>query len=491
MKVSPYSTQQWRHLIPDIDSVMEAMERVPIISIGITPYSRIIPAFFLKTYSIYVTQRSSDVDVMERSMQMHVLEDRDPKLAARVHSTGYLLNSYAFKNFLKSRRGPQVLMLNTVNEKSIQSAEDLGCAWIGNPASATARVTLKGDFRALVRERGLPSLPSRTCSKSDFFSETFDSLSTENEGAFVLQRADKEVGGNEGTFYIRTQEDFDHASDVFSKDDSFVSVLVTPFIEGYSASMLGCVLPEGILTGPLQLQLIDIPESLHGVKGDGMFFGNDLGFAPWGEHIETQAERVTESIGEFLRDQGYKGIFGIDFLYDSARGAIYPNECNPRFTGSLGLYSLMLLEKQVPPLEFFHLMAHLNIPATFDLKEVNASLKVRRACSHIAFSPKGITSMELPFLAGVYSYDPEVPSLAYKGPGTSLADIHSDDEFLLIDTVPKVGSTIEQNAVRLFKFIFPRSIAISSYEVDETASFLLKRFSKALLDAVSNKESTD
>ncbi len=488
MKRSPYSPQQWRHLIPNIDSLIEQMERTPILSIGITPYSRIIPGFFLNSYSIYVTQRSSDVDVMEQSMRLYVLEDRDPKLAARVHSTGYLLNSYGFKNFLKSRREPQILMLNTVNEKSIQSANDLGCAWIGNPVSATARVTLKGDFRTLVRERGLPSLPSRTCTREEFFSETFESLLKENQGAFVLQRADKEVGGNEGTFYIRTPENFANAIEALERDDSFAFMLITPFIEGYSASMLGCVLPEGTLSGPLQLQLIDVPESLHGVKGDGMFFGNDLGFAPWGEHIEKQAQEITESIGAFLRDQGYKGIFGIDFLYDIARDAIYPNECNPRFTGSLALYSLMLLEEHVPPLEFFHLIAHLDIPADFDFEKINAALKVRKQCSHIAFSPKGIPSMQLPFLAGVYSFDSTGPSLSYKGPGTSLADLKDSNDFLLIDTVPKMGGLIEQSAVRLFKFIFPRSIALSSYEIDKEAGFLLERFSRSLISAAEKAE---
>ncbi len=361
MERSPYGPHQWRHLIPNIDSLIEQMERVPILSLGITPYTRMIPGFFLKNYSIYVPQRSSDVDVMERYVRMHVLEDRDPKLAAKVHSTGYLLNSYAFKNFLASRRGPVILMLNSVNEKSIESAAALGCRLIGNPASTIERVTLKGDFRALVRERGLPSLPSATYERDAFLTMSFQKLWDANDGAFVLQRADKEVGGNEGTFYIHTEEDFIRAMEAFAKDDTFAQMLVTPFIEGYSASMLGCVLPEGILSGPLQLQLIDVPESLHGVEGNGMFFGNDLGVSPWGTNSEKTAQEVVESLGEFLRGQGYKGVFGIDFLYDKNRDALYPNECNPRFTGSLALYSLMLLDENVPPLEFFHLLAHLDV----------------------------------------------------------------------------------------------------------------------------------
>lgn len=483
MRNSPYNPSQWSELIPRIDALIAEIERVPIISIGITPYTRVIPALFLKNYSVYVTRRSSDVDVMEHLVRMHVLEDRDPKLAARVHGTGYLLGSYAFRNFLKSRRGPVRLMINTAPEKSIAELRELGYECIGNLPAAAQGVAYKGDFRRLVRERELPSVPSKEYTRADFLSLSFDTLWNENEGSFVVQRADKEVGGNEGTFFVHTKEQFNRSVEALERDDSFSSVLVTPYIDGPSVSMLGCVMAEGILSGPLQLQLIDVPESLHGVGGDGMFFGNDLGFAPWGADIEQQAQQIVESIGAHMREQGYRGIFGIDFLYDEKRGKIYPNECNPRFTGSVTLYSLMLLESRVPPLEFFHLLAHLGIPADFDFNTVNAALKKRIPCSHVAFSPKGILSMEMPLLAGVYSYDASGPSLAYKGPGISLADIKNENEFLIIDTVPKMGAAIEQSAVRLFKFIFPRSIALSSYKIDATAGFLLERFSRALISA--------
>ena len=96
--------------------------------------------------------------------------------------------------------------------------------------------------------------------------------------------------------------------------------------------------------------------------------------------------------------------------------------------------------------------------------------------------------MELPLPAGVYSYDPSADDpLTYKGPGTSLADLKNDNEFMLIDTVPSLGGSIEQSVPRLFKFIFPRSIASSSYEIDKTAGYLVERFANTLLEAVQNK----
>src|SRR5690606_37142423 len=112
--------------------------------------------------------------------------------------------------------------------------------------------------------------------------------------------------------------------------------------------------------------------------------------------------------------------------------------------------------------------------AEFNFDEVNDALKTRAARSHIAISPKGVFKMPLPLLAGVYEYQHETRDLSYIGPGISLADIKNQNQFLLIDTVPTLGTPLEQEVPRLFRFIFPRSIARSSHEIDEEAGYLLE-----------------
>jgi hypothetical protein len=148
----------------------------------------------------------------------------------------------------------------------------------------------------------------------------------------------------------------------------------------------------------------------------------------------------------------------------------------------------MLLEAKVPPMEFFHLLTHLNIPVTYDFNETNKALKTRMPCAHIAFSPRGINSMELSLPAGVYEYNHAAPSLEYKRPGLSLADLKNEREFLIIDTVPSRGSSIEQSVPRLFKFIFPRTIAQGSYEIETDAGFLVERFADALFEAAQKRQ---
>jgi biotin carboxylase len=341
------------------------------------------------------------------------------------------------------------LMFYTMTKKIVEDLDKLQMSYIGNNPKTFEDVMYKQHFKALVKKLGLPVLPTQTYLREAFLDASYEQLQSEIGSAFVVQRGDKETGGNEGTFFIHGRADFDRCRDILTEDKSFSTIVCARFVKGHSTSMLGCVMPKA----------------------------------------EAEAQHVVEEIGEYLRTQGYKGIFGIDFLYDKETQEIFASECNPRFTGSLVLYSLMLLEAGVPPMEFFHLLAHLNIDAQIDFDAVNKALKTRLPCAHIAFSPRGITSMEIELPAGVYECQPGAEeTLRYVRPGISLADVRNPGEFLLVDTVPALHGPIEQQVPRLFKFIFPRSIAQSSYKIDKSAGLLVSVFADALLSAAQKKK---
>ena len=484
MKNSPYKFSDWKNLIPNIEDAIKHMNGMPILSVGITPYTRIIPAFFLDNYSIYSAKRSSDVDVMEKYTQMYVLEDMDQKTALRVHGTSFLIKTPVFKDFLNKIDPSTRLMFYTMTDDLVNTLRLLNLNFIGNDPKICEEVKYKSSFRDLLRTLNISSPRSATYPKDTFLNLGFDDLQSEFGGPFVLQRGDKETGGNEGTFFIHKREDFEHAIFAFRQKSDFEQMVVTQFIDGYSTSMLGCVMDQGTISGPLQLQMVDVPESLQNIPKNGIFFGNDLHFKMWDDEVEKKAQDIVEKIGTHLYQKGYRGIFGIDFLYDKHTGEIFAIECNPRFTGSLLLHSLSMLEQKTPPLEFFHLAAHLGINLEFDFEKVNKALKTRSKYSHISFSPKEIPRMLLPLVAGVYAFNQKDETLEYKGPGVSLADLKSQDDFLLIDTVPQVNQPIEVNVPRLFKLIFPYSIATASNKLESRSAFLVNRFASALIDAL-------
>ncbi|MES2059480.1 MAG: ATP-grasp domain-containing protein [Patescibacteria group bacterium] len=487
MKSNPYKYSDWQHLIPNIESAINEMSKTPILSVGITPYTRIIPAFFLDNYSIYSAKRSSDVDVIEQYTKMHVLEDMDPAIAKRVHGTSFLVKSPAFKSFLRSIDPSTRLMFYTMTDDLVRTLRELNLPFIGNDPKICEEVKYKSSFRELLKRLEISSPKSKSYFREDFFNSSFDALRQEFSGSFVIQRGDKETGGNEGTFFVHKREDFEHALFAFKQKPDFEQVVVTQFIDGYSTSMLGCAMDQGTISGPLQLQLVDVPESLQSIPNNGIFFGNDLEFKMWNEETEIKAQDIVEKIGAHLYQGGYRGIFGIDFLFDKNRQDIFAIECNPRFTGSLLLHSLSMLELKNPPLEFFHLASHLGIHLEFDFEKVNTALKKRAGYSHISFSPKEIPRMLLPLVAGVYSFNEKEESLVYKGTGISLSDLKSKDDFLLIDTVPQPNYNIEVNVPRLFKLIFPYSIAIASNKIEKRSAFLVNRFASSLIEALKHE----
>ncbi|HEY4512685.1 MAG TPA: ATP-grasp domain-containing protein [Candidatus Paceibacterota bacterium] len=482
MKNNPYNPLDWKYLIPDIEAILEEMDRSPILSVGITPYTRIIPAFFLKNYSIYSTIRTSDVDVLEKFINIYVLEDKNRDLALRVHGTGYLVKNHFFQNSFRALSPTPYLMFYTLTEVLVEELQKLRFPFLGNDPSLCNQVKYKGSFRKLLGELGLSTPPSTTYKWQDFLKETFENLKNKFGNSFVLQRGDKETGGNEGTFFIHGEDDFKKSLEILSAGE-FEEMVVTRFVGGQSVSMLGCTTMQGVLSGPLQLQFVDIKESLQGVPKNGIFFGNDLGFHPWSKAIEDKAQNIIENVGAHMYKGGYKGIFGIDFLYDENLNDIFAIECNPRFTGSLLLHSLSLLEAKVPPFEFFHLLTQLQIDAKFNFEKVNTALKLHSNFAHISFSPKDIERMRLPLLAGVYNFDREKENLVYKGEGISLADLKNKNDFILIDTVPQLDKPIERGVPRLFKLIFPYSIAKSSSEIEDRAAFLVDKFASALIKA--------
>jgi hypothetical protein len=472
--------EKWSRFIPDLGPVLRTMQDKAIISVGVAPYPRIIPSFFLERYSIFSVKDASDLDILRRSASIFCLEEKYPKVAAKVRATGYLINNYAFHSFLKSRREPFRLLFYQTTDKIIESLETKGWDWIGNYPKSFADVILKGDFRDLVKKLYLPSIPDWRLSREEFLDKKFDELFAHWQRPIVVQRADFDVAGELGTFFLNNTQDWKTCHDILEQDHRYKTITISPFIVGNSLSMLGCVTPQGVLSSTLQLQLIDVPESLHGQLPTGVFLGHDWGYQQWDATVEYKAQMVVEEIGRHLASNGFRGIFGIDFLHDTKTSEIFPIECNPRFTGALPVYSLMPIANGIPPLELFHLMSHLDITAPFDFESVNRGLKRRMPLSHISLTPKGVYEMKMNLPAGIYSFNSTNGDLRYERPGAFYSDLKRQNEFILIDSVPRLGGRVIQNVARLCKLVFPRQIAQSSFQIDPSVGKLITNLSTEL-----------
>lgn len=464
----------WQSVVPELSRVLSEMRSKKTIALSINPYVRIIPTAFLeKDYEMYCSKYSKDVDVVRRVTDVYTLEEKHPKAAKKVRSMSYLLGNYGFQGFLKSRRYPFRLMFTQITPPIEEKLKQLKYEYIGNKEEVYSEFLTKGAFRSILKKLGIPYLPDWYVSREDFVNLSFKDVYDKWGSGVVVQRADREVGGQDGTFFVSTEDEFKQTQTFLVQEEETERVLISPKIEGMSISMLGCVTHLGVITGALQSQLIDIPESLAERKPRGVFIGHDWSLGGWGPETELQAEEIVKKVGEYLATKGYKGIFGVDFMY-SSDGKLYPLECNPRPTGALPVYSLMTLHRgEVPPLEFFHMMAQMGIEAMFDPEYISMLLKKTLPVAHLGISPEDARTVPDSILPGVYSFDDE--GYRYERPGLFLADIEGDNEFLLLDSVPRPERKVPLGTIRIFKLIFNQGIAETSHRVRPEIGALVSR----------------
>ncbi|MEJ0021660.1 MAG: ATP-grasp domain-containing protein [Candidatus Doudnabacteria bacterium] len=460
-------THSWRKYVRNLDDVIEQLHLQQIIAVGVAPYQRIIPAFFMRRshYQIYCVRDSADIDVLQNYANIYCLEQKNPKIALKVQSTGYLLKNYMFQGFLKNQRSQYTLLFYQTTKPIVDFLNAENIPWIGNDPKSFDPVLHKDTFRNLLKSLKLKHLEDWTLSVAEFRDKNFEEIFKRWGSSVVVQPGDYEISG--GTMFIHSEQDLLLAKQtvISEKFEKVHTIKLTPFVTGNALSMLGCATEQGVLTSTLQLQLVDVPESLHGHPASGHFFGHDWGFHPWSSETEKKAQKIVETIGHWLYRRGYTGIFGIDFILDQEKNDLYPLECNPRFTGAIPVYSQLNLLTGVPPIDFFTLVSYLKIPVQFDFNAVNDAWKQPHNVAHIAIVPYGIETMKVNLACGIYTYHEKEKALEYLRPGAFLHELKNDREFIIIDPVPRLNQPIMQGVPRLFKFIFPHTIAEATNKI--------------------------
>lgn len=130
-------------------------------------------------------------------------------------------------------------------------------------------------------------------------------------------------------------------------------------IEGHPFTINACCYQDKVFVGGLSYQYTGI-DSLTPMKSATV--GNDW-VLPSVLLSKLQIQEIynlTVRIGNFLKTQAYKGMFGVDLLV-SQSGEIYIIEINPRQTASVPMYTKLQLENDVLPLSAIHLCEFLDI----------------------------------------------------------------------------------------------------------------------------------
>jgi hypothetical protein len=165
-------------------------------------------------------------------------------------------------------------------------------------------------------------------------------------GKFIIQ--DEKMSGSKGSFVITSPGDYDNALSILVRQGTDRRLVISALVEeAVEFSIQGCATNNGVFLGPLQRQIIKhellCNPSLEGDK----FCGAAILKSDQNTDLHNEVQKSAEIIGQHLLKDGYRGVFGVDFLQGQS-GKLYPLEVNPRLTGVTPLLNALYSEEHVP-----------------------------------------------------------------------------------------------------------------------------------------------
>lgn len=150
------------------------------------------------------------------------------------------------------------------------------------------------------------------------------------------------------TFIISEEKEFTDLKEKFA----FTKVKAGRFIEGFTVLNNCCIYQDQVLISQPAVQidgvekLSDKPTVTCGRQWPVKFINS--------KQIGT-IKKISEVVGNLMRENGFRGFFGIDFLVEEATGKTYLSEVNPRLTASSAFFTLLEDDFGNVPLLSYHL----------------------------------------------------------------------------------------------------------------------------------------
>jgi hypothetical protein len=244
---------------------------------------------------------------------------------------------------------------------------------LASPRRTVERIAEDKIFvREEMRRLGIPVPDGLVFGKSDV---DFDRLGRRLGTPFVLQTPNG--AGGQGTHLIQ------------EPGDLALALAQQPYVERWLASryagdttvnISGVVHHDGVRLMPPSLQVSGIAELGFGFGG---YCGSDFA-------TEVPANEIGRAVGEWLRERGHLGIFGVDVALDGDRLALL--EVNPRIQGSSWLLSMIQQRQGDVPALIEHVQALLGMPLGTRLQEVQP---LKANGSHLLVRWKGAPGVVL------------------------------------------------------------------------------------------------
>ncbi|MHB0977473.1 MAG: ATP-grasp domain-containing protein [Candidatus Aquicultorales bacterium] len=237
---------------------------------------------------------------------------------------------------------------------------------------------------------------------------------------------------------------------------------------GSPMTVNACVTGNGIVAGRPVFQITGMAECTANPLGS---CGNDFGFGV--PYDPSEIRRLVERVGVVLRDKGFRGVFGLDFVVAGDKMVVI--EINPRITASLPLHTAVQLELGETPLMALHLAEFTDAKLN---PEIRPSDDGRAGASSIIVyntSPEPVV-VKGAARAGVYAL--EGGEAVFLRPGVRLSDCASADEFLLS---PAAQDRVVNPGIEMARIYFKRGVMKAADAFHDDIAVLVASVKRSLL----------
>lgn len=444
-------------------------KKVKIYGVGGSPSTRseVWPFFESGNFEVVCANKFGELDSICQRVKVRYFTKRKAPVPLAIRKPAVLLKDKAVKDYIKKEAKKRKIGIYIY--KSTKEIDDI-CRkekWtlIGNKESVYRKVIKREYFYHLLEKikRKREVLISKIDDLEKNINEAFDKFGNKIVAQLIL---DKEEGGGRSTifFFKKNKKNIYQIINKRLKDIKYEGaqplVVISRFHKGPNMSISGCITAEnGVLTSNAQYQLIDIKEvSAAKNNATGVFCGHDWSLSSnISEKINKEAEAIAVEIGNLLKKEGVRGIFGVDFIWDEKIEEVVPLEINVRLLGTFPTSVYVQLEKKEVPLAAFHILEFLGIKYRIKNKAVYKKNKHRQGAHISLFNPKNFAVIcEKEIKGGVYSL--KRGRLNFERLGVELRDIKQNNEFIITDSVPVSGIAFG-GGNKLLKIITKQAIA--------------------------------
>jgi biotin carboxylase len=166
------------------------------------------------------------------------------------------------------------------------------------------------------------------------------------------------------TFFIRSKDDWDKYASKIAEEEL---VKVMKRLNHMPGTVEGCATHCGTLVGPIMADITGFAEV---TPYKGGWCGDDIDPAILPRDIEDKVAAMVRRLGDRLWQEGYKGVFCLDFLLDTDTHEVYLGEINPRISGASPPTNLITTLYGGCPLFLFHMLEFMDVDWEIDLAEV-------------------------------------------------------------------------------------------------------------------------